>query len=265
MSKPPRLADFEDPKPVEDAAYERRLEELQHRLKLIQTAYVVQKRRAIVLLEGWDAAGKGGIIRRLTVELDPRFCRVYPIAAPDEHERKRHFLYRFWTRLPGEGELAIFDRSWYGRVLVERVEGLCAEGDWRRAYDEINAFEAQQIADGVRLVKLFVHVTPEAQDKRLRERLETPWKRWKTGADDYRNRARRADYLDAIADMFAETHEKHARWHVVAGDDKKRARLDALEIIADRLAKGVDLEHPPVDPALKALAERELGGKLNLG
>jgi polyphosphate kinase 2 (PPK2 family) len=265
MSKPPRLKDFEHPESVAEADYQARLETLQHRLNVIQSAYIAQKRRALIVMEGWDAAGKGGIIRRLTYELDPRFVHVWPIAAPTEEERERHFLYRFWTRLPGKGEIAVFDRSWYGRVLVERVEGYAEKADWKRGYDEINAFEAQQIADGARIVKIFVHITQAGQDKQLIERLETPYKRWKTGADDYRNRAKRDAYAKAIEDMFARTHTKAAPWHVVPGDSRKRARLDALDIIARALAKGVDLTPPPADPELVALATRELGVKLNIG
>ncbi len=262
--KLPKLSDYEQSKAPDDDVYEDAVKKLQHRLKVIQTAYLTQKRRAIVMFEGWDAAGKGGIIRRLTVELDPRFFKVWTIAAPSEDERQRHFLYRFWTRLPGQGEMAVFDRSWYGRVLVERVEKLTKRRDWKRAYDEINNFEAQQIDDGARLVKLFIHITPEEQDERLRERLETPWKRWKTGLDDYRNRAKRKDYAEAIHDMFERTHTKAAPWHVVAGNSKKHARIAALDIIADVLGEGVDLDPPPVSPILKARAELDLGVKLNL-
>jgi AMP-polyphosphate phosphotransferase len=265
MSKPPRLKDFEHPDSVAETDYLAQLAKLQKRLQLIQSAYIAQHRRALIVLEGWDAAGKGGIIRRLTYELDPRFIHVFPIAAPTNEERERHFLYRFWTRLPGKGEIAVFDRSWYGRVLVERVEGYAAKADWKRGYDEINHFEAQQIAGGTRIVKIFVHITQAGQDKQLIERLETPYKRWKTGADDYRNRARRADYAKAIGDMFAKTHSKAAPWHVVPGDSRKRARLEALEIIAKALAKGIDLTPPPADPELVALATRELGVKLNIG
>ena len=263
--KSPKLSDFEQSKAPDDADYLADLEKLQHRLQVIQTAYVTQKLRAIVMLEGWDASGKGGIIGRLTAELDPRFFKVWSIAAPTAPERERHFLYRFWTRLPGHGEMAIFDRSWYGRVLVERVEKLTPKADWQRAYDEINQFEAQQVDDGVRLVKFFVHITQDEQDSRLRDRLESPWKRWKTGLDDYRNRSNRAGYAEAIHDMLHRTQCEAAPWHVIAGNSKKHARLAALEIIADRLAHDVDLDPPPVSPELRARAEHDLGVKLNLG
>ena len=184
------LSDFEDGRKY-DGDYAADLLALQERLARIQVAHIVRGRSAIIAFEGWDASGKGGAISRLTSSWDPRWFEVWPIGAPTEEERVRHFLWRFWKRLPGKGEINIFDRTWYGRVLVERVEGFCSEAEWKRAYDEINEFEAQQKDNGVTLVKLFMHVTQDEQDKRLKERLEDPWKRWKTGAEDYRNRARR--------------------------------------------------------------------------
>jgi AMP-polyphosphate phosphotransferase len=262
MPKPLKLKNFETTKPLEDEVYEHRLKKLQDKLMLIQTAYITQKRRAIVVLEGWDAAGKGGLIKRLTEPLDPRFVHVWPIAAPDDHERKRHYLYRFWTRLPGQGEVAVFDRSWYGRVLVERVEGFTEPARWKQAYDEINDFEDQLHDDGMRIVKLFLHITPKEQDKRLIERLEIPYKRWKTGFDDYRNRAKRKEYTKAIEEMFAHCSTKQAPWTVIPADDKKSARIQGLQTIVDCLGKSVDLSDPPLDRKLKALAEKELGVKL---
>ncbi len=222
-------------------------------------AYQRQRRAAVVLLEGWDAAGKGGLIKRLTAELDPRFFKVVPIAAPAGIERDQHYLARFWKHLPARSNWTIFDRSWYGRVLVERVEGFAAPEVWERAYAEINALEAALVADGTRVIKLFLHTTQAEQDDRLRDRLEQPWKRWKVNADDFRNRARRADYLLATEDMFARTDTAEAPWHVLGANHKKRARIDGLSLIADRLEDGVDLTDPPLDPALRALAEREMG------
>ncbi|QMW23946.1 polyphosphate kinase 2 family protein [Sandaracinobacteroides saxicola] len=232
---------------------------LQQRLYRVQVAYLSQGRSAIIMLEGWDASGKGGLIKRLTSELDPRFFAVHPIAAPTEAERKRHFLYRFWTRLPGRGEIAIFDRSWYGRVAVERVEGYCEEAEWRRAYDEINDFEAGQVKAGTRVIKLFLHVSAEEQDARLRERVENPWKRWKTGADDYRNRSKREGYLAAYEAMFAKTDTKVAPWHLIGADHKKFARTEGMRIIAEALETGVDLSPPPLHPDLHKLADAALG------
>lgn len=240
-----------------------RMAALQRRLRAVQVAYLTQGLTGIVMLEGWDASGKGGLIKRLTAELDPRFVAVHPISAPTDVERRRHFLYRFWTRLPGRGELGVFDRSWYGRVLVERVEGLCPEADWKRAYAAINDFERELVDSGIRLVKLFLHVTAEEQDRRLIERLENPWKRWKTGADDYRNRARRPDYADAYDAMFERTDTKAAPWHLIGADHKKHARLEGMRIITEALEQGVDLAPPAADPALVATAEAALGVKIN--
>ncbi|WP_414899832.1 polyphosphate kinase 2 family protein [Sphingomonas flavalba] len=232
---------------------------VQKRLARIQVAHIVHKRRAVVMLEGWDAAGKGGIIQRLTAEWDPRYFEVWPIGAPTTDEKERHFLWRFWQRLPANGDIAVFDRSWYGRVLVERVEGYATEAEWKRGYDEINEFEARQIDSGTTLVKLFVHITQDEQDRRFLHRFEDPWKRWKTGAEDYRNRARRADYLAAMADMFAETDTRWAPWRVIDGNNKKAARIAALTAIADHLEKHVPMAPPEADPELIRLAKDNLG------
>lgn len=232
---------------------------LQTRLAHIQVAHIVHRRRACVVLEGWDAAGKGGIIQRLTAGWDPRNFAVWPIAAPTAEEMAHHFLWRFWQRLPADGNIAVFDRSWYGRVLVERVEGFASERDWTRGYDEINEFEAQQADSGTTIVKLFVHVTQAEQDERLKARLAHPWKRWKTGADDYRNRAKREAYLAAMHDMFARTDTRWAPWTAIDGNAKKAARIAALTAIADRLEANVDMTPPPLDPEVARLAQ-QLGG-----
>lgn len=239
--------------------YEAELEKLQHRLAKIQVAHIIHDRRSVILLEGWDAAGKGGIIKRMTGEWDPRYYRVWPISAPTQEERDHHFLWRFWTRLPAGRHVAVFDRSWYGRVLVERVEKLCPRPDWKRAYDEINAFEKQQIDAGANLVKLFVHITQETQDEQLAQRLDTPWKRWKTGPEDYRNRARRADYLDAMHDMFRKTDTKHAPWHVVDNNNRKAGRIAALTYVVDRLETMVPMDFPDPDPEVIRLAKKAYG------
>lgn len=249
------LKDFEDGKNYH-GDYDADIAALEMRLEKIQVAHIVHGKSAIVAVEGWDASGKGGMIRRLTTCWDPRWYEVWPIAAPTEEERVRHFLWRFWKRLPGAGEINIFDRTWYGRVLVERVEGFCAEKDWKRAYDEINEFEAQQKDNGVTLVKLFLHVTQKEQDKRFRERLDVPWKRWKTGKEDYRNRARRADYMKAYHDMFERTDTRWAPWCVIDGNDKKAARIAALTYVADRLEAEVDMTMPDADPEVVALARK---------
>ena len=239
--------------------YEKRLQEAQRRLQRIQQAYLHTGDRAVIVLEGYDAAGKGGAIRRMTAELDPRSFKVWPIAAPNELEKRHHYLRRFWTRLPERGHIAVFDRSWYGRVLVERVEELAPKHAWMRAYREINDFERLLADDGMHVIKIFLHVSPAAQLRRFRERLTTPRKRWKLTYEDFRNRERRADYDLAVADMLERTSTDLAPWHVIPADNKLYARVETLRRIADAASDGVDLTLPPVPEALRELARRELG------
>jgi polyphosphate kinase 2 (PPK2 family) len=239
--------------PKDRDAFEKRLEELQLKMLLVQQTYFHEKRRAIIVFEGWDSAGKGGAIRRLTEKLDPRGFHVWPIGPPRPDEQGRHYLYRFWRRLPEPGLLAIFDRSWYGRVLVERVEGLIPKEAWTRAYREINEFERMLVDDGVRLVKIFLHITPEEQLRRFAKRLETPYKRWKLTADDVRNHRRWPDYVEAIEDMFDETSPPTAPWTALFAEKKWLARTQALEVIAEVLSKDLDVRPPPIDPEVKKL------------
>ena len=236
-----------------DGDYKHDLAELQERIGRLFVANYIHKKTVIIACEGWDAAGKGGAIQRLTAECDPRAYSVWPIAAPTPEEKARHYLWRFWTRLPAAGEVEIFDRSWYGRVLVERVEGFATEAEWRRAYDEINEFESQLAADGILIVKLFLHVTQEEQDKRLRARLDDPWKRWKVNAEDIRNRAKRDEYLKAMKDMFAHTDTHWAPWTVIDGNDKKSARMAMLTKVAECLADGLPKGPPKSGPELEAM------------
>ncbi len=241
-----------------DGKYKHDLAKLQKRLEHIQVAHIVNKRPAVVMFEGWDAAGKGGIIQRLSAEWDPRTYRVWPIAAPSADEKAHHFLWRFWKRLPADGNIAVFDRSWYGRVLVERVEEFATRREWERGYDAINAFEAGLIENDTTLIKIFVHITQAEQDRRLEARLRDPWKHWKTGLDDYHNRSRREDYLAAMHEMFARTDTAAAPWIVIDGNDKKAARIAALTVVADRLEGGVAMVPPPLDPAVLKVAKRAL-------
>src|SRR5215469_16684767 len=255
----PRLAEnIEHPK-MEFADYERRLTLFQGALQLIQQAYLGTSERALIVLEGWDTAGKGGLIRRLGWALDPRSFKVHPVRAPDEHERAEHYLQRFWRRLPEKGQIVVFDRSWYGRVLVERVEGFATSKEWRRAYREINEFEHLLVDSGVRLVKLFLHITPDEQERRFRNRLIDPLKRWKLTYEDFRNRDRRSDYETAIEDMIEETSTKHAPWHLIPSNNKPFGRIAAFRVIADRLGKGVSLKPRPINPQLFKQARRILG------
>ncbi len=254
----PRLADITQHPAMEFADYERRLTSLQGVLQLIQQAYLGTGDRALIVLEGWDTAGKGGIVRRLGWALDPRSFKVHPIAAPDEHERAQHYLQRFWCRLPAQRQITAFDRSWYGRVLVERVEGLATKKEWRRAYREINEFERMLIDSGVRLVKLFLHISPDEQERRFRDRLFNPVKRWKLSYEDFRNRARWADYEAAIEDMMEETSTGHAPWHLIPANNKPYGRIAAFRILADRLGQDVVLEPRPIDTGLLKAARGAL-------
>lgn len=253
------LSDYERGRKY-DGDYADDLAALQTRLEHIQVAHIVHGRSAVVMFEGWDAAGKGGIIQRLTAQWDQRGYEVHPIAAPTTEEKRHDFLWRFRTRLPGPGVITIFDRSWYGRVLVERVEGYATPDEWERGYGEINAFEAELEAAGTTLIKVFVHITHKEQDKRLRARLDDPWKRWKTGLDDFRNRAKRAEYLEAKTAMFARTHTAGSPWTTIDGNNKKAARIAALTAIAHRLEVTVPMEPPELDPEIERVAREALDG-----
>lgn len=244
-----------------DGDHSEALQALQERLERVQAAHITHGQRSVIMFEGWDAAGKGGIIKRMTALLDPRFFEVWPIGAPTEEEKARHFLWRFWKRLPGNREISIFDRSWYGRVLVERVEGFATEAEWRKGYDEINEFEAQLTGSRTNLLKIFVHLTQDEQDKRFADRLDDPWKRWKTGAEDYRNRAKRKDYLAAIDEMFAQTNTRWAPWKVIDGNNKKAARIAALTHVAEALETMVPMTPLDIDPAVAKLAGKAFGYK----
>ena len=255
----PRLPDITEHPRLDFADYERRLASLQGVLQLIQQAYLQTSERAIIVLEGSDTAGKGGIVRRLGWALDPRSFKVNPIASPDEHERAQHYLQQFWRRLPEKGQIVVFDRSWYGRVLVERVEGFATEAEWRRAYREINEFERVLVDSGIRLVKLFLHITADEQRRRFRSRLIDPVKRWKLSYEDFRNRRRWPEYETAIEDMMAETSTERAPWHLIPANDKPYGRIAAFRIFEDRLGRNVSLEPRPIDPDLIREAKRALG------
>ena len=243
--------------------FESELAVCQLEMLAIQRAYHRLGRRAVLVFEGWDAAGKGGAIRRMTEKLDPRGYTVHPIGAPKSEEQGRHYLYRFWKRLPKRGQIAIFDRSWYGRVLVERVEEFADVETWSRAFDEINAFEKMLADDGVRILKFFLHITPDEQRRRFVERLQNPYKRWKLTPEDLRNRGRWTQYEKAIDEMHAQTSTAFAPWTIVPGDHKWTARLKVIQHTVRELSAGVDLTMPPIDPALKKEAESLLGVDLD--
>jgi polyphosphate kinase 2 (PPK2 family) len=256
VSKRPRLTSFTKHPVVDFADYERKLSAMQSTLQAIQQAYLGTKERAVIVLEGWDTAGKGGIVRRLGWALDPRSFKVYPIGAPTGPDKGKHYMQRFWEKLPEYGQIVVFDRSWYGRVLVERVEGFATTREWRRAYDEINEFERVLVEDGMRITKLFLHITPAEQIKRFKSRLTDPLKRWKLSYEDFRNRARWGDYEIAIEDMMEQTSTKRAPWYLIPANNKPFARLAAFRILIDRLGKDVSLEPRPLDPQLAEQAHQ---------
>lgn len=237
--------------------YQRRLEAVQLRLVEIYQAYLRHGHTGVVVMEGWDAAGKGGIIRRMSAVMDPRSLKVWPIAAPNEEDRKRHYLARFWDRLPPKGEIGVFDRSWYGRLLVERVEGFAEPREWGRAFDEINEFERILANGGTRIAKVFLAITPDEQLKRFGKRLENPLKRWKLSYEDFRNREKWNAYENAANEMLERTSSHPAPWMVLAADHKHYARVASLEYVAERLADGVDLSAPKADPELRKRYETE--------
>jgi polyphosphate kinase 2 (PPK2 family) len=240
---------------IDDNDYGKRLVRAQLRLLRVQQWVARTGTRAVIAIEGWDAAGKGGLIQRLTEKLDPRPINVHRIAAPRADEQGKHYLYRFWEKLPAPGDIAIFDRTWYGRVLVERVEGYADKDDWQRAYGEINAFEKMLVDDGVRLIKILLNLSAEEQRTRIIRRLETPEKRFKVTLDDFRNIAKREKYLDAFDDLLERTDTDAAPWHVITTDSKKRCRVDGLELVVEILCKDAELDPPPVDPAVAQAAK----------
>ena len=255
----PSVEDLEHPRGPSKDDYEAELAQLQLKMLRIQAAYRAQGRRVILAFEGSDAAGKGGAIRRLTALLDPRGVQVHAVGAPTPDEQGRHYLYRFWRDLPVPGHIAVFDRSWYGRVLVERVEGFCDEAAWSRAYDEINAFEKLLVDDGAVLIKVLLCIDRGEQLERFADRLHDPVKRWKFTRDDLRNRRRWDAYVAAFDDMLARTDSPHAPWVVVGANTKRHARLAVLRAVTERLAKGVDLTAPLVPHALVREATAALG------
>jgi AMP-polyphosphate phosphotransferase len=203
-----------------------------------------------VTFEGWDAAGKGGAIRRLTSPLDPRHVRVAEFAAPSELEKRHHFLWRFWPSLPGWGGMAVFDRTWYGRVLVERVEGFATEREWRRAYAEIVEFERMLCDEGMVLVKFWLHISEKEQLQRFRAREHDPLKRWKLTGEDWRNLSKRSEYERAVADMLRETDHKQAPWRLIAAENKPYARVAVLREVIEAYEQGMrDHGREPVDVA----------------
>ena len=229
---------------LEKKEYKRQRIRYQVELRDLARRLYHERRSLVVVFEGWDAAGKGGSIRRLTQKLDPRGYRVYQIGAPEGEDRTHHYLWRFWRRLrpSSDKQILIFDRSWYGRVLVERVEGFAEEGAWKRAYREINDFERQMIEHGILLVKLWFHIDREEQERRFEARKKTPHKRWKLTDEDWRNRAKWDLYREAVEDMLVKTSTLKAPWTVVEANDKYHARVKTMRHVAERLRNELDVE-----------------------
>ncbi|OPY31101.1 MAG: Polyphosphate kinase 2 (PPK2) [Methanomassiliicoccales archaeon PtaU1.Bin124] len=220
--------------------YRKELEDLQDRLKGLQCILKEKERSVVLVFEGWDAAGKGGTIIRLTQELNPRGYRVAPIGAPNDWEKRHHYLWRFYKTMPRIGEMTIFDRSWYGRVLVERVEGFATSDQWCRAYSEINQMEKMMGKAGAITIKFWLEIDEATQLQRFQEREKDPDKQWKISEDDWRNRSRRADYLPAVEEMLERTDTEDAPWVIVPGNDKYYGRVAILKAVVERLEDELD-------------------------
>lgn len=227
--------------------YQVQLIKLQVRLSRLGFQVYQQQRPVIIAFEGWDAAGKGGAIRRITERLDPRGYVVHAISAPSGDDKEHHYLWRFWRRLPESGQIAIFDRTWYGRVLVERVEGFCKDDEWQRAYREINQFERQLVDYGTILIKFWMHIGEEEQLARFEARRDTPYKSWKLTDEDWRNRDKWPLYTEAVEDMLLKTSTTVAPWAVVPANDKYYARVFVLQTVVDALERDLDLSFEKSD------------------
>ena len=241
LVKMPKLQDVElEGKVIEEEEYQKELKELQKRLRELHNRVYRKRVPVIITYEGWDAAGKGGNIKRITGALDPRGFEVHPIASPEPHEKARHYLWRFWTRLPKDGHIAIFDRTWYGRVMVERLEGFCSENDWKRAYNEMNEFEKELHDWGAVIIKFWVQIDKDTQLERFTDRQNNPEKQWKITDEDWRNREKWDLYEDAVNEMLKKTSTTFAPWHILESVDKKYARIKALKIVIEELEKALD-------------------------
>ncbi len=236
----PKLAEVDLSPTISDEDYDEQLKKLQKRLGELHNLVYRRKIPVVLCYEGWDAAGKGGNIRRIAKPLDPRGFDVMPIASPEPHELNRQYLWRFWTRLPRSGHICIFDRTWYGRVMVERLEGFCSEDDWKRAYNEINEFERQLTDWGAVVLKFWIHIDQDTQLARFTDRQNTPEKQWKLTEEDWRNREKWPQYEAAIDEMIEKTSTENAPWHIIESNDKKYARIKTLRLLIDALEKACE-------------------------
>ena len=235
LVKMPKLKEVDLSPTISDEDYKKELKKLQKRLGELHNILYRKKIPVVLCYEGWDAAGKGGNIRRVAYALDPRGFDVHPIASPLPHELNRQFLWRFWTRLPRSGHICIFDRTWYGRVMVERLEGFCTEKDWQRAYNEMNEFERQLTDWGAVVLKFWIHIDPETQLARFTERQNTEEKQWKITEEDWRNREKWPEYEVAVDEMLQKTSTENAPWIIIESNDKKYARIKVLRIVVKEL------------------------------
>lgn len=240
LEKMPKLDEIDLDKAVTQDEYRGELDRLQEKLGHLHNKLYRKKVPVIIAYEGWDAAGKGGNIKRITEALDPRGFEVHPIASPEPHEKARHYLWRFWNRLPKTGHVAVFDRTWYGRVMVERLEGFCRENDWQRAYNEINEFEKELADWGAVIIKFWVQIDKDTQLARFNERQNTPSKQWKITEEDWRNREKWDLYESALKEMLQKTNTAYAPWHILESNDKRYARLKALKIVIEAIEKALD-------------------------
>ena len=230
-------------KKLTEKKYEEELEALQARLRALQFRCFEERRPVVIAAEGWDAAGKGGAIKRIIGAMDPRGYDVIPIAAPKGADATHHYLWRFWNRIPKAGHFAIFDRTWYGRVLVERVESFCTEAEWRRAYQEIKEFELSLANYGTVIVKFWFHIAPEVQLERFKERESTDYKHYKITEEDWRNREKWDQYKAAVTDMVSNTSTTYAPWTIVEANDKLWARIRAMRTIAEAVEEGLGIKN----------------------
>ena len=235
----PKLRDVDLSPSLTDEEYREQLKKLQKRLGELHNVIYRKKIPVILCYEGWDAAGKGGNIRRIAKPLDPRGFDVMPIASPTPDELHRQFLWRFWKRLPRTGHICIFDRTWYGRVMVERLEGFCSEDDWKRAYNEMNEFERQLTDWGAVVLKFWIHIDQDTQLERFNDRQNTPEKQWKLTEEDWRNREKWPQYEEAIDEMLAKTSTENAPWYIIESNDKKYARIKTLKLVIKALEKAI--------------------------
>ncbi|WP_167956711.1 phosphate--AMP phosphotransferase [Anaerosporobacter faecicola] len=235
--KTPVLAGIDLTKKLSKEEYKCRIKQLECKLSLLHNEMRSKKVPVILAFEGWDAAGKGGAIKRVTKYLDPRGYKVIPISAPNDVEKAHHYLWRFYQTFPKEGHMAIYDRTWYGRVLVERVEGFCTKAEWKRAYHEINEMEEHLRNFGAEIIKFWMHIDKDEQEKRFLDRQQNPAKSWKITEEDWRNRERWDDYVEAVDEMLVKTSTTYAPWTVIEGNSKRYARVKVLETIIHALEK----------------------------